>query len=72
MSIYAKACIRLASFPGPAQLFITITALFRTASDGKLGGAWERGYIRHNSEFRGENVTRLEKILAYKGTQHQL
>ena len=27
----------LASFPGPAQLF-------RTASDGKLGGAWERGY----------------------------
>ena len=29
----------LASFPGPAQLPIA----FNTASDEKLGGAWERG-----------------------------
>ena len=32
----------IASFPGPAQLSVADT-LFRTASDGKLGGAWERG-----------------------------
>ena len=24
---------------------ITLSLLFRTASDGKLGGAWERGYV---------------------------
>ena len=30
----------LASFPGPAQLSVAIS----TASDEKLGGAWERGY----------------------------
>ena len=29
----------LASFPGPTQLSVTIS----TASNGKLGGAWERG-----------------------------
>ena len=29
----------LASFPGPTQLPVT----YRTASDGKLGGTWERG-----------------------------
>ena len=29
----------LALFPGPAQLFVTCS----TNSDGKLGGAWERG-----------------------------
>ena len=35
----------LASFPGPAQLFIAISTEkhFRTNSDGKLGGAWVRG-----------------------------
>ena len=31
----------LASYPGPAQFSITC---YRTGSDGKLGGAWERGY----------------------------
>ena len=36
--------LSLASFPGPAQLSVAIT-LFRTASEEKLGGAWERGYI---------------------------
>ena len=35
---------KLASFPGPTQLFVAITpTLFCTASDEKLGGAWERG-----------------------------
>ena len=31
----------LASYPGPAQLSVTC---YHTGSDGKLGGAWERGY----------------------------
>ena len=38
---------RLASFPGPAQLSVaisTVKRVSRTASDEKLGGAWERGY----------------------------
>ena len=30
----------VASFPGPAQLSVACS----TTSDGKLGGAWERGY----------------------------
>ena len=42
MSIYPFC---LASFPGPASFPSLITRLFRTASDGKLGGAWERGYF---------------------------
>ena len=29
----------LASFPGPAQL--SVAYMYRTVSDGKLGGAWE-------------------------------
>ena len=33
-------CFFLASFPGPTQLSVTCSA-----SDGKLGGAWERGYV---------------------------
>ena len=35
----------VASFPGPAQLFVACSTekLYRTNSDGKLGGAWERG-----------------------------
>ena len=35
----------VASFPGPAQLFIacSMEKLYRTNSDGKLGRAWERG-----------------------------
>ena len=32
--------IKLASFPGPAQLFVTCST---ENSDGKLGGAWVRG-----------------------------
>ena len=32
----------LALFPGPAQFFVAIG----TESNGKLGGAWERGYFR--------------------------
>ena len=36
-------CI-VASFPGPAQLFVACSAEKRTNSDGKLGGACERGY----------------------------
>ena len=44
----------VASFPGPTQLFVAcsteewedtmLSPLFCTASDGRLGGAWERGY----------------------------
>ena len=33
----------VASFPGPAQLSVAISAVFRAASDENLGGAWERG-----------------------------
>ena len=33
----------IASFPGPTQLFVA----FRTANDGKLGGAWEQGYFQY-------------------------
>ena len=34
--LIARGGYRIASFPGPAQLYLTV-------SDGKLGGAWERG-----------------------------
>ena len=45
----------IASFPGPAQLFVAISTekqdtLFHTASDRKLGGAWERGYPNYMNE----------------------
>ena len=39
--------VLIASFPGPAQVSVTCSAVrrvFHTASDGKLDGAWERGY----------------------------
>ena len=36
-NFFVTCSLFLASFPGPAQLSVT------TASDGKLGGAWERG-----------------------------
>ena len=35
--------VSLASFPGLAQLSVAYSTLFHTVSDGKLGGAWERG-----------------------------
>ena len=40
------SCVALASFPGPAQLSVACSTIKRghTASDGKLGGAWERGW----------------------------
>ena len=40
VSVNNQCTKALASFPGPAQLSVA----FSTASDGKLGGAWERGY----------------------------
>ena len=47
--------IYIASFPGPAQLFIAssmekqekdarLSPLFCTASNGEMGGAWEQDY----------------------------
>ena len=36
--------LELASFPGSTQLSVASSTLFQTASDGKLGGAWEWGY----------------------------
>ena len=44
--IFYTSCV--ASFPGPTQLSVACSTdkLYRTASDGKLGGAWERGYGR--------------------------
>ena len=44
LTILFKYIDQVASFPGPAQLSVAISTLFRTASDEKLGGAWERGY----------------------------
>ena len=42
--------IDLASFPGPAQLSVAFSTVkwerVSTESDGKLDGAWERGYYR--------------------------
>ena len=35
------AGVLLALFPSPTQLSVTCSTLFRTAGDGKLGGAWE-------------------------------
>jgi len=36
----------IASFPGPAQLSVACSiASDGTATNGKLGGAWERGYL---------------------------
>ena len=39
---YAGTCTGLASFPGPTQLSIACSI---QNNNGKLGGAWERGYI---------------------------
>jgi len=47
MYIQAQTHAHLASFPGPAQLSVACSTDWkgpRTESDGKLGGAWERGY----------------------------
>ena len=62
---------KLASFPGPAQLFVACSTekrgelgIFshRTNSDGKLGGAWERGYSKQQYPYY---IQDLHMILAY-------
>ena len=45
----------LASLPGPAQLFLVCS----TASDRKLGGDWERGWVETGNEARWRLGTRL-------------
>ena len=41
--INVQPVVIVALFPGSAQLSVACSS-DRTASDGKLGGAWERGY----------------------------
>ena len=47
VSYGARTCACwVASYPGPAQLSVTCSTEKRgTNSDGKLGGAWVRGYL---------------------------
>ena len=47
----------LASFPGPAQLFVACS----TNSDGKLGGAWVRGQM--NAAGNAKDQRRVAFIL---------
>ena len=42
----------------------TIPGLFRTASDGKLGGAWERGYLVY-TQFQGFSA--LQAVESWAG-----
>ena len=50
-SLIPRPCLAFCRLPyckrGPAQLFIAC----HTASDGKLGGAWERGYVTFRPAF---------------------
>ena len=41
-NLLPRVALQLASFPGPAQLFVACC----TNSNGKLGGAWERCYLQ--------------------------
>ena len=43
---YSSLGLIIASLPGSPLLL-----LFHTANDGKLGGAWERGYTRINQSW---------------------
>ena len=58
--------IYIASFPGLAQLFVafkmkkqekdaSVSPLFCTASDGKMGGAWKQSYDLQS--FKGKLMT---------------
>ena len=51
----------VASFPGPAQLSIVCSP----ANDGKLGGAWERGYCNGASV----NIFDRKNFPSYKYAQ---
>ena len=48
-----RQTVEIGSFTGPAQLSVTC----RIASNGKLGGAWERGYCREPSRSHGYKFT---------------
>ena len=56
--------LTLEKIPGPLPLY-------RTASDGKLGGAWERGYsimityLQHISDVNISYITALNKVIQY-------
>ena len=67
----------VASFPGPAQVSVTcstgptqLSVACSTASDGKLGGAWERGYL--SCTPGSHSVCAIRTLLRGKSSKHLL